>query len=107
MVQPNEPDFFELLRSIVGWLFGALMGLVLFTWKKQTKDTETRLALIEANAAKKHEFEQLREDMQAEHAENVRRLEKIAEKIDTGITGTHQRIDSLFDRLADRDRNAR
>ena len=52
-----------------------------------------------ANAVKRSELEQLRADMRREHQENISRLDRIETAIDTGITGTHRRIDDLYKEL--------
>ena len=41
-------------------------------------------------------------DMDRRHDENLTRFDRLEEKIDSGITGTHQRIDKLFERLPER-----
>lgn len=51
-----------------------------------------------AGAVRRDELKQLRQDMDRRHEENSGRLERI----ETGVTGTHQRIDQLYCDLMDK-----
>lgn len=79
-------------KSIIGYLFGACMGLVMLIWRRHETDTKERLDKLEATAVRKGELEQLRDDMERRHDQNTAKLDSI----DAGITGTHRRIDDLY-----------
>jgi hypothetical protein len=75
--------------------------VAVFGWfvKREIK----RIDLALADSVRKQEFEQLREDMNERHRENLDRLDRI----DTATTGTHQRIDQLYrDWIASRGKSA-
>lgn len=79
-------------KSIIGYLFGACMGLVMLIWRRHEADTKERLVRLEATAVRKDELAQLRADMDRRHTENSTKLDNINE----GVTGTHRRIDELY-----------
>jgi hypothetical protein len=81
----------ELLADTRFWLVSlgaALLALIRYLWKRQ----ERRLDALEADAVRKDEIKQLRQDMQARHEENRETLARI----DASTTGTHERIDALY-----------
>ena len=84
----NDPK----LHSI---FVATLVSLGVFLVKREVKRIDEGLA----NAVKRSELEQLRADMRREHQENIGRLDRIETAIDTGITGTHRRIDDLYKEL--------
>lgn len=91
----------ELLSDTRFWLVtlgAAIVGLMKYLLVGHTR----RLDVLEAAAVRKHEFEQLRDDMERRHDENRETLAQIAE----ATTGTHARIDELYRDLI-RDRNSR
>jgi TolA-binding protein len=81
----------EILQDTRFWLtsLGAVVvGLIRYLWKKQEK----RLEALESEMVRRSELEQLREDMREEHQENSSRLDRI----ETGVTSTHKRLDDLY-----------
>lgn len=88
----NDPKLHSALVAV-------LVAIGVFLMKREVKRIDEGLA----HAVKRSELEQLRADMRNEHRENVGRLDGIERKIDTGITGTHQRIDRIFEKLAERE----
>lgn len=81
----------DLLSDTRFWLttLGAgILALMRYLWKKQEK----RLEQLEADAVRKGELEQLREDLDRRHAENRATLDRI----ETAVTGTHKRIDAIL-----------
>ena len=90
----------ELLADTRFWftaLGAAVVGLIRYLWKKQEK----RLDAMEADMVRRNEFERLRTDMREEHEENSSRLSRI----ETGVTGTHKRLDDLYRDLITRTGN--
>lgn len=77
------------------FLVAALVALGVYLVKREVKRIDEGLA----HAVKRSELEQLRADMRREHQENLGRLDRIESAIDTGITGTHRRIDDLYKEL--------
>jgi predicted AlkP superfamily phosphohydrolase/phosphomutase len=85
----------ELLSDTRFWLTtmgAALVGLIRYLWKGQEK----RLAAVEAEMVRRSEFEQLRDDISAK-----------LDKIETGVTGTHRRMDDLYRDLIPRNGGGR
>jgi hypothetical protein len=81
----------ELLNDTRFWLVtlgAAVVGFVRYLWNKQ----ERRLEKLEADSVRRAEFDQFRADLREEHEENSGRLDRI----ETGITGTHKRLDDLY-----------
>jgi hypothetical protein len=81
----------ELLNDTRFWLVtlgAAVVGFVRYLWNKQ----ERRLEKLEADSVRRVEFDQFRADLREEHEENSERLDRI----ETGITGTHKRLDDLY-----------
>lgn len=88
----------ELLSDARFWFTAmglGLLGFVKYLWKKQEK----RLDALEADAVRKDELQQLREDMEHRHDEN----RELLARIDASTTGTHQRIDQLYRDLRGRE----
>lgn len=79
-------------KSIILGLLAVLMSII--TWIG--KDHMKRLRALEADAVRKGDLEQLREDIKqdrlAMHQENTDKLDRI----DETVTSTHQRIDALY-----------
>jgi hypothetical protein len=70
----------ELLSDTRFWLTtmgAAIVGLVRYLWRRQEK----RLDAVEAEMVRRKEFDQLTDKL---------------DSIETGITGTHKRIDDLY-----------
>ena len=82
-------------KSLIGWLCTAVMGLIMYIWRRNETEMKERLNHLEKNFATKA-------DVETRHGENIERFDRLESKIDSGITGTHQRIDRLFDRLPER-----
>jgi len=85
----------ELLSDTRFWLITLGTGILLlvrYLFVKHTSETKERLDKLEADAVRRDEFDQLREDMNARHAENTKKLDDIMET----ATGTHRRIDDLY-----------
>jgi hypothetical protein len=81
----------DLLSDVRFWFTAmglGLVSLVKYLWAKQEK----RLADLEANTVRREELEDLRADLRGEHEENSRRLDRI----ESGVTGTHKRLDELY-----------
>jgi len=76
-------------KNIAITLLGALVTLL--TWLG--KGALDRLKYLEEHTA-------TNADVDRRHIENGGRLDRIEEKIDTGISGVHERIDRIFERLA-------
>lgn len=76
-------------------LMAVLAAIGVWFVKREVKRIDDGLA----DAVKRSEFEKLRTDMREEHQENIGRLERIEKAIDSGITGTHRRIDDLYKEL--------
>lgn len=89
----------DLLTDPKSWVIGliTLLGAIV-AWFFQRELARIDRAIAES--VKRDEFNQLRRDMDARHTENVDKLDRI----DLGITGTHQRIDALYRDLMDKDR---
>jgi hypothetical protein len=68
-----------------------LMSIAGFFGRRELR----RLDKAIENSVRRREFEQLREDMDERHQENLQRLDKI----DTAVTGTHQRVDTFLMKL--------
>ena len=79
-------------KALVGYLLTALMGLVMYIWRKNDQETRDRITNLEKNAVTKT-------DMDKRHAENIGRLDRI----ETAVTGTHRRIDDLYRDLMGKD----
>lgn len=87
----------ELIQDTRFWLTtlgAAVVGLIRYLWRKQEK----RLDSLESDMVRRSEFEQLRTDMREEREENSSRLDRI----ETGVTGTHKRLDDLYRDLMNR-----
>lgn len=72
-------------------LLGALVGILTYLGRNALR----RLEQVERESV-------TREYVDSKHDENIERFDRLEKKIDTGITGTHQRIDKLFERLPER-----
>lgn len=92
----------DLLTDPKAWVIGLLTVLGgIVTWFFQRELSRIDRALAES--VRREEFNQLRGDMDRRHAENVEKLDSI----DSGITGTHRRIDALYERLPEMIRNSK
>lgn len=81
-------DFFNDPKSALLALLGACMGVISWFGKREIRRIDKALA----ESVRRHEFEQLRKDMDSRHGENIDRLDRI----ETATTGTHKRIDELY-----------
>lgn len=81
-------DFFSDPKSVLIAIVSILGGLVTFLFKRELRRIDKALA----ESVRRHEFTQLRGDMDRRHAENIERLDRI----DDATTGTHKRIDELY-----------
>lgn len=79
-------------KALIGWLLTALMGLVMFTWRRNDAEQNRRIEELEKKAVNKADIDQ-------RHRENIDRLDKLEDRFDMGISGVHKRIDDIFDRL--------
>lgn len=89
----------DLLTDPKAWVIGLLAtlgGIVAWFFQREL----SRIDRAIAESVKRDEFNALRADMDRRHNENVTKLDNI----DSGITGTHQRIDALYRDLLDKDR---
>lgn len=75
-------------------IVAALVGLGIWFVKREVRRIDKALE----GAVRRDELKQLREDMDRRHEENSGRLGRI----ETGVTGTHQRIDQLYCDLMDK-----
>lgn len=73
----------------------ALLGALVTLLGWLGKDYAKRVRRLEEESV-------TREYVDSKHDENIERFDRLEAKIDTGITGTHQRIDKLFERLPER-----
>lgn len=87
-------DLFADWKNIAIAALGGLVSLGAWIFKGHVR----RLEQLEAAAARKQEIEQLREDMDRRHDQNITTLGEIKD----AVTGTHQRIDDLYTQLLDR-----
>lgn len=88
----------DLLTDPKAWVLGLLTllgGIVAWFFQREL----ARIDRAIAESVRRDEFIQLRGDMDRRHAENVAKLDSI----DSGITGTHQRIDALYRDLLGKD----
>lgn len=76
------------LHSII---VGAIVSLGVWFVKREITRIDKQLA----NTVRRDELQQIRRDMDRRHEENLERLDRI----DTATTGTHKRIDQLYDKL--------
>lgn len=87
-------DFFSDPKSAALGLLGTLVGVITWLGKREIRRIDKALD----ESVRRHEFEQLRKDMDSRHGENIARLDRI----DTATTGTHKRIDDLYCDLMDK-----
>lgn len=80
--------------KIIVSLFGVAMSILGWFVKREL----SRIDKAVDDMVRKDELQQLREDMDQRHQENLGRLDRI----DTATTGTHQRIDQLYRDLIER-----
>jgi hypothetical protein len=81
----------ELLSDTRFWLITlgtVIVGLVKYLLRGHAE----RLENLEMDAVRRKEFDQLRADLKDEHEQNSGRLDRI----ESGITGTHKRLDDLY-----------
>lgn len=81
-------EFFTDPKSALLALLGLLGGIVTWLFKREVRRIDKALA----ESVRRHEFEQLRRDMDTRHGENTDRLKSI----EAVTTGTHKRIDELY-----------
>lgn len=81
----NDPKLHSALTA-------AIVSLGVWFVKREV----TRIDRALAQAVRRDELRQLREDMDRRHDENLARLDRIEESMESGNTGIHQRIDELF-----------
>jgi hypothetical protein len=81
-------ELIETWKTIALYLLGGLVTILSFIGRGALK----RLEWLEQNAATKA-------DVAQRHRENLERLDRI----ETGITGTHARIDDLYRDLLEKD----
>lgn len=74
--------------TVISLLATALAGISVFFVKRYVDKVER----LEADAVRRDEIDQLREDMNARHAENTKKLDDIMD----ATSGTHRRIDDLY-----------
>ena len=89
----------DLLTDPKAWVIGLLAtlgGIVAWFFQREL----SRIDRAIAESVKRDEFNALRADMGRRHNENVTKLDNI----NSGITGTHQRIDALYRDLLDKDK---
>lgn len=92
----------DLLTDPKAWFLGLLAilgGIVAWFFQREL----ARIDKAIADSVKRDEFNQLREDMDGRHQENKETLGEIKE----GITGTHRRMDDLYQKLPEMIRNSR
>lgn len=75
------------LAAVRTWVRGVEVELA----KKLSTEAHDRIC-TERNETVQRSVDDLREDMERRHTEN----RKSFDKIETGVTGTHQRLDSLY-----------
>lgn len=83
-------------------LVAAIVSLGVYLVKREISRRDARLTSIEeglADSVRRNEFDQLRRDLHVEHKENLDRFRDLGEKVDASATGTHARIDKLFELL--------
>lgn len=95
-------DLFNDPKALIGYLLTVLMGLVMYMWRKTDAETQRRLDYLEKNTVARAYVDQ-------RHVENIGRFDRVEErleagieKIETAVTGTHQRIDQLYRDLLDK-----
>lgn len=97
----NGEQWFQLWLALLTALLGGF-GVVIWWFAKRVMDMPRFYALkvdVEKVADDwKGELTQLRQERRYSNIETQRKLDKI----DDAVTGIHQRIDSLFDRQAQR-----
>lgn len=81
----QDPINWHTIAEGLAWLVSIMFGLIFRTQMK-------RIDRLEAHAAKKADIEQWTADGDKRHKDNTARLDRI----ETGITGTHKRIDQLY-----------
>jgi hypothetical protein len=77
-------DIFGDPKSIIVGLIGAVMALLAWIGRRELERV-------------KGDNQSLRDDMERRHKENIDRLDRI----ETGVTDTHRRIDDLYRDLLD------
>lgn len=95
----NDP---KLHSALVTGIVGSGVALVRWLVKREIARNDQRIAAVEiglANTVKRNEFDQLRRDLHVEHKENLDRFRDLGERVDASATGTHARIDKLFELL--------
>jgi hypothetical protein len=81
-------------------VIGAVLRMEQRMGKALTREEHERICM-ERNARVERQLEDLREEFQSKHEENRENFNKI----ETGITGTHRRLDDLYrDLIARADR---
>lgn len=86
----NEP------KALIGYLLTALLGLVMYIWRRNDAETQRRIENLEKSAV-------TQADVDKRHEENIDRLDRI----ETAVTGTHRRIDDLYKNLPEMIRNGK
>lgn len=85
----------ELFGKLGLWVCAAFTGVLAWMWRTN----ESRLRDLEINAVRKGDLDKLRVEFALRHEENSNKLNNI----ESGVTGTHRRIDDLYRDLMNRD----